>query len=488
MKNLNVEVVIQAAKTLDHKKIQPKTTDYESVSLKGINDLLVLEDVDMLTGTATFTIPLNVFILNKYGLFYKSTNAQDVDAYYHIPMDAKIAIFASYDYHNLRQIFKGYIVKYKMADDNLTFECEDLMRFLKLEPKLKQSFPKEITADLIKDNVFTGETFNLRHLIYWMFRNENTEKNPDYYNELPYKNVFVIPEMDLDKLVMENKMHPATILDKLNDVETYYFRNFLVADNFQDVSVGSKVYRIPDYNLFIGWKNWANQSTVNVLDDIKGAKKSNPVRIGKDSHILTISEFEYPYRPTIDNNAHYSNVMLSHNIELVDTGKTKLVVIVITEKEDGTIPPAFYYPKDSAEAQKLISLQKLSDTDLDNFQKKEDAKDDSKVDYVRLIEDESNTIRIKLPGLTNTQMESLAKYRYDNYADDGYTGTFTTFGEPYIRVGDVVRLTMKFNKDDDYDTLSYFVDKVERNINDSGYTQTIKIGNRYFDSNKTTAL
>lgn len=75
--------------------------------------------------------------------------------------------------------------------------------------------------------------------------------------------------------------------------------------------------------------------------------------------------------------------------------------------------------------------------------------------------------------LSETEMKAAAEREMERMRYDGYRGSFTTFGKPYARHGDIARLV-----DDTYDRGGdYWIDKVERSLTvDGGYRQTITLG------------
>lgn len=484
MRKLDIKIVLNTNIVQDYGFNIPDFDNNSPMEIRGINDLTIIEDPEVLTSEATFTLPLSMFVVNKSGLF--ALDSEQVKR--HIYSDTKIAIFATYEGLNPRMIFKGYLVSYDIQEENLLFNCEDQMRFLKLQPKLKKSFPSSITIGTIEDNLFLNERFTLRHLIYWMFRNDSTIRQQgtalsDEYikNIQPFSHIYVIPDLKLDKLVMDNMVHPATILDKLNDSEAYYFRAFVRADNFQEIGVDGITYLIPEYNLYVGWKNWLGLDAIDVKQEILNKGKSQYVTIGKDTEHSNNLKFAYPRLAG-------TNPILSHTIKWNDTKKDKLVIKVITENANGEVA-IYYYPTSSAESLKLQTLQKVDDTDLESTEVINKIKASGDKDYFSIVDSEENNITIKMPGLEQKDALELAKYRYDNYKDAGYRGTFTTFGEPYIRTGDIIELNLKIYPNQEvYDRFSYYVDKVERYLNDDGYTQTITIGNRYFTNEQLSLI
>ncbi len=75
--------------------------------------------------------------------------------------------------------------------------------------------------------------------------------------------------------------------------------------------------------------------------------------------------------------------------------------------------------------------------------------------------------------LSDTELKAAAERELERLRYTGYRGSFTTFGKPFVRHGDIVKLI-----DRTYDRGgSYWVDKVERDCTvDGGYRQVIHLG------------
>jgi hypothetical protein len=76
-------------------------------------------------------------------------------------------------------------------------------------------------------------------------------------------------------------------------------------------------------------------------------------------------------------------------------------------------------------------------------------------------------------NLTAADLKENANRELERLKYDGYRGTFTAFGEPIVRHGDIVRLT---NPEESDRTGRFWVDAVTYEFNQSGFRQTIKLG------------
>jgi hypothetical protein len=79
-------------------------------------------------------------------------------------------------------------------------------------------------------------------------------------------------------------------------------------------------------------------------------------------------------------------------------------------------------------------------------------------------------------NMPQSELKKKAEELYKEFKVDGYSGCFSTFGEPFVRKADAVMLL-----DDRYVNQlieSYSINKVSRKYNTSGYRQTINIDRR----------
>jgi len=79
-----------------------------------------------------------------------------------------------------------------------------------------------------------------------------------------------------------------------------------------------------------------------------------------------------------------------------------------------------------------------------------------------------------LGNISASELEKKAENEYNNFSYDGYTGGFTTFGAPYVKATDGVRL--QSDKLPERNNGKYLVKKVVRNFGVNGYRQKIELG------------
>ena len=140
-----------------------------------------------------------------------------------------------------------------------------------------------------------------------------------------------------------------------------------------------------------------------------------------------------------------------------------------------------------------------ADTVTREFEFEKNIIDDSELEY-QLAENISVRVVAKLIGLNNTfeevevgnpdgavrtfhlyydgvgtkpDLKEFAQLKLDESVYDGYRGSFETFGEPYVRHGDIVKLKSKKLPERDG---NYLVTSVKRTFGMGGYRQIIEIG------------
>jgi phage protein D len=141
----------------------------------------------------------------------------------------------------------------------------------------------------------------------------------------------------------------------------------------------------------------------------------------------------------------------------------------------------------------LFDFQRnVKDTDLE-FQRAEDVKlqvkatsylGDGKKHEITLGDDQGEQRTLSYSYISKQELRRRAEREMEKLRYDGYNGSFTAWGEPAVRHGDIVKL-----QDANYPERGgrYFVDEVVTKIGvDSGMTQTITLGKKAFDEDLQT--
>ncbi len=86
---------------------------------------------------------------------------------------------------------------------------------------------------------------------------------------------------------------------------------------------------------------------------------------------------------------------------------------------------------------------------------------------------DGDSVNLLVSGITTqAQMRSLGEAELPRYKYDGWNGSFTTFGDVFIKHGDVISLTDKIIKDRNG---KFYVKKVKTNFGTSGFRNTIEL-------------
>jgi hypothetical protein len=90
---------------------------------------------------------------------------------------------------------------------------------------------------------------------------------------------------------------------------------------------------------------------------------------------------------------------------------------------------------------------------------------------------EGDTISYLVSGVTTqAEMRAMGEKELPRYKFDGFKGSFTTFGDEFIKHGDVINLTDKVIKDRNG---KYYVKKVSTKFGTSGFRNTIDLDKKY---------
>jgi hypothetical protein len=90
---------------------------------------------------------------------------------------------------------------------------------------------------------------------------------------------------------------------------------------------------------------------------------------------------------------------------------------------------------------------------------------------------EGDTISYLVSGVTTqAEMRAMGEKELPRYKFDGFKGSFTTFGDEFIKHGDVINLTDKVIKDRNG---KYYVKKVTTKFGTSGFRNTIDLDKKY---------
>lgn len=86
---------------------------------------------------------------------------------------------------------------------------------------------------------------------------------------------------------------------------------------------------------------------------------------------------------------------------------------------------------------------------------------------------EGETRTLKFYNQSMTELKKAAHREYNRLMYDGWRGSFTAFGEPFVKHGDIVEIQYERETEK---TGRYWVDKVKYSFGTNGYRQTINLG------------
>lgn len=451
----------------------------EKFELLNVVSISIEEDINSLTDLATVIIPTSNFTLSPSGLTY---NDGAVTYFIKNNSKTKIHLYLGYDNitktstlgnYNVIKVFEGYISNIQITHDLVTLECQNEMIKLKKGNSIKRSYPSPVRADEPIDDLnptlFVNEDFKLNMLIYNLFGYGKTDRT------IPY-NIYTYLDFVIGKLRFNNRFQISEILKFLKDnfgIYCYFRLEPSILDNETHILEQKPA-------LHIGYKYWNNSELTNVSTALLNKGNFNREQFSDWNVIWKFSDpFDAEYNRIIDN-----------NLEWIDTDKENLIVTIRSLQDKTAKLLTYVYPPQFEDFKTEYSKQKLDDEQINDQVKKDllnvDLED--KTDYLVFSENEANTIDINIPNLDLKTMKEIAKAKYDEYEESGYQGSFITFGEPYIRKGDIVQIKQKNGRVDnqtvDYTLYSFYVDRVRRTYSvENGYRQEIIIGNRYFNSN-----
>lgn len=412
-------------------------------------------NIETLTNTGTIIIPkIDNIVINQKIIIYSSLNSKSIN------------------------IFRGYITFVKsLENDNLELTIEDEMYHLKKMKTVKYSFPSPIQPDtfanyggIVKKGFFTNQEMKLHHLLYYVFSFNEYKDTPIYcYN------------LKIGKLKLNDFLLPSEIIKLMTEKFGFYAYFKLV--NNQSV-------------LLIGNKYWDNTKAIDIKSLVNSPIDS-PSEVYPFANNIDIYQFAYPYKKGY-------NHVVSHNLEYVNLDQDELIVTVKSVQTKNSEVITYTYPENKVyyenellrklnneiilQAEELKQINsKLSKENkdevnakklIDEFNKKniiyQERKDEIEAkDYLALSKEGMNYINIDIPDMSLEDCKKLAYEKYQNVKKEGFQGTFTTYGHPFIQPGDVVYISL-------YDkNYTYYVDKVTQSFDDSGYFQTITLGNEY---------
>ena len=309
---------------------QKYSSNLVKYQLRGVTSCNIMESVDNLTQTATFTLPqkntsLYRDSIDDNGNFIKGHLLfKDGTKLY---TGTQVIIDMGYDDH-FQTRFIGYIKDFIEQSPEILISLEDSMYKLKNTISMRTSFPKLV------DNGNGGtEAFNLTHLNKWIVSklSRAADANPSIF--VPKIRCY---NTDLGKLLIKDPITPAEIYSYyFKDIYgmSIFFRNEYV---YKGNIIRGEFFYLMEPVLYIGWKNWDNLSYNEIRTDGLNTIVNDPVIATDYSRIF---KFMYPYNdsysgeynPIVENNLEWYNSD-KDNIKITATGfnsstHNKIVVV-----------------------------------------------------------------------------------------------------------------------------------------------------------------
>ncbi len=150
---------------------------------------------------------------------------------------------------------------------------------------------------------------------------------------------------------------------------------------------------------------------------------------------------------------------------------------------DNTLCVGLQYDPETANTHQFILDYNIADDDL-QFKRKEQVKIKVKAisnnkngtkTEIELGDETGDQRTLNFYNLTVTQLKEHAERELERLKYDGWRGSFTAFGEPIVKHGDIIELKKQDDSTGDK-TGQYWVDKVVYSFGTDGFRQKITLG------------
>ncbi len=430
MLNLNSKIIIYETDDA----LQPTSTSYE---FRYVKDIRINSNYETLTDTATIQMPkkINTNFLSAQEAFDVVVNTLDSSnksIHDFFKLDYFIEIFLGYN-GDYKPAFRGYITEVK-GDAPITIECQDLMyackkqKVVTTEPPKIDDDPKNITSQ--------NPTITVKKDIKGFIENR--------LNELQVPFDVALEIEDLGELLIKREWSICQLFDALKEKHKV-FSYFELGDTKNTLRVTNNPAKFS--------RNELNQVVDKYLIDIPipglgglGSIISSGINSLTSSLLNLIPSQLFGGRPKF----RFFDTIIHDNLKVTreDVKNVRLRV----EKYLANSNTPIYTEMGDPEGQ-LIGTWTLHDNETiipdDEFSSKNVLKkvQEELRDYI--------TPRIALERTT------------------GLSGTFTTFGEPFVRPTDSVELS---NAEDPEKNGVFQVKSVVRTYGTGGYRQEIELG------------
>jgi len=410
-----------------------KFDEVSYLNIPHFTSLMINSDIKEMGDTCTILLPLvDMKVLNGNRLVYTSPNSNIPENIY---IGDKVSIeFGVYktetelDELNKYQqpnYFIGYIREFNKSADMIEIVCEDSMYLLK-ERRLRLSYPSVVLSQLVEDIIEKSNA-------------------SDYFNRDDY--AFLNQEViGLGKFKTEGlSMSGAEILQKVKE----------------------------EYKLFIYFKNvvYKDDQSFKTFPTLFAGLKYPAVDLETYSRII---EFIYPYDAIeagtgligpVQEDFNIKNMVIKNGLNYLNFDKTNQLVVVGSSTNTKTNTT---FQVVTINGKEIVTV--ANDPDGKKLKKELD----------KIFSARSLRVDVRIGDMSRKDITDIILSNWRNHPEQGFEGTFTTFCEPVMYVGDRVKLTVDVGVGDkELIVETYYVDGVKTTFNFSGGAQQeIRLGSK----------
>lgn len=419
------------------KDLNPTNTVYEFDHVKDIN---IESGYDMFTDTATILMPKTVVesqLNNSLGIQIARRLPIDLKpkgVHEFFKQDSYIEIFLGYD-GNFKPAFRGYITSVK-GDAPVCIKCEDFMYVLK-----KHKMVPDAEAENL-DDCFNPTSANPSTVINESIKDLITKRLDKLPIKIPFKCEITVD--DVCEFVADRSLNIVQLLGVLKEkYQIYSFfklgeeQSVLTITNNPMIYTTKELERITDkFSILSDGISLPKSILKRVLSQTGITDVRNFFR--RDNTFIGEGEFRF----------HYN--IIADQLKVIDLNVRKVRVRVEKYFLNSNTP---IFVEHGDEGGELLKTYKIHDN------KNELPKQEIK------FKKDTQEVKAELTNFASLRLAEIKK--------TGLTGSFTTFGEPFMRPTDRVFLA---DAEDEEKNGVFQVDKVVRNYGLNGYRQEITLG------------
>jgi len=489
-----IEVIFRDLK-LD--TLEPEA-DIIVASIVGFNSIAIDSDIDNLTDTCRILIPLkNMGVIGGNTLEYCSpSNNQTTEIKVGYKINIELLFYTTEEegielkknWHP--KVFVGYIKGFNKLGDNIEIVCEDSMYLFK-QIKLKYSLPFTSKYQLFQIGAAEDAIKKAEVKIKGLEAGDSSlavEKQIIKQLKIVIENKAIKEALDsvvfsnnsltvlINDIIGRSAIPAGSFLSQYRDNTVLDLGRFRTAEYVTGAEILQKLK--DDYGFSTYFKNTVVTSVRNGITTIESVPvlySGLKYPIAGDTKSKTFN-FIYPYDaissyegPQLKNNLVTYNFspIISSNLDYEKFDKSVELITFGSSINKKTNVRTVIATIDGIEIKERV-ISGNTDNDISDFLSEEVAKRSVRVD-------------INIDNIDITTLKQIVLTNWNNYKDIGFSGSFTTFGEPMVSVGDKVRLLIDNGIGNIKDLVleTYFVDRVITRVTENyGFTQEITIGTK----------